>query len=242
MSGFVIDFNGIKHIDFHQASIYTDACFLLSYLDLSDNRGDKVSAVIDKWSKDEIKEIAISNHVMGEVVHTLFKNHIRDVLTIVHKSRINNEKICNDDLSLIGDLWISNKITDLVPRKKLDTLLVEGELFYNIDTLIKDFKNTYDKKRQGLDFYYNEAVNKYNGMLHDLSELGLKIVISNSTEDVHHLALSIMRTSQIDSHDAIHLAIARLQQYEYFATLDSDFVHNYYSKELIGKLRILKVS
>ena len=38
-----------------------------------------------------------------------------------------------------------------------------------------------------------------------------------------------MQITQLDSTDSDHLAIARINDFDYLATLDSDFVHNYYS-------------
>lgn len=47
---------------------------------------------------------------------------------------------------------------------------------------------------------------------------------------------------QLDVFDAFHIASSKLHGCNYFATLDSDFVHSYYTPESIGELKILKVA
>lgn len=53
----VLDFNDIKYIDYHQASINLDACFILAYFDFNDDRGDRVAEILNKWSKDKVKNL-----------------------------------------------------------------------------------------------------------------------------------------------------------------------------------------
>lgn len=60
MSGFIIDSNDVIYEDFSQASVAVDACFLLAYLDVDDPRGDRVSVLFDKWSKEKITELVIT--------------------------------------------------------------------------------------------------------------------------------------------------------------------------------------
>ncbi|HWL25816.1 MAG TPA: hypothetical protein VNR38_19050 [Ureibacillus sp.] len=85
MSEFIIDSTDATFVDFNQASIAIDACFLLAYLDTDDPRGDKVSLLLDRWSKEKINELVITNKVAAEIIHNLFKNKIRDIIYLIHK-------------------------------------------------------------------------------------------------------------------------------------------------------------
>ncbi|WP_041469501.1 hypothetical protein [Geobacillus sp. Y412MC52] len=47
--------------------------------------------------------------------------------------------------------------------------------------------------------------------------------------NIQDLALAQMRLLQLEAYDALHYAIATYHHYDYFATLDGDFVHALYS-------------
>jgi predicted nucleic acid-binding protein len=238
----------IMHTKFGQASIYVDACFLLTYLDLDDYRGDKVAKIIDRWSEAGIKEISISNHVVGEVIHNLFKNRIREVLSIAYKiSKSKKYKHFKydpneEELEIIGDRKTADRLMRLVPESKLEILLKEKELYYNIDQLVKEFKNQYSANREGLHCYYNHAVDTFENIIRDLSAININTVTLSSDETTQQVANSYMRLQQLDAHDALHLAVARVHGCHYFATLDGDFIHSYYSKEYMGEMKIIRIA
>ncbi|HDR7066670.1 TPA: hypothetical protein QCW42_003756 [Bacillus cereus] len=58
----------------------------------------------------------------------------------------------------------------------------------------------------------------------------------------YQAAKAHMRITQLDAVDSLHLAIARLNNYEFLATLDSDFVHNYYSSAGPLSTKIVKIA
>jgi predicted nucleic acid-binding protein len=243
MSDFIIDSDGVKYLDFNQASIAVDACFLLAYLDADDPRGDKVSVLLDKWSNDKISELVITNKVAAETIHNLFKNNIRDVLYLIHKMNTKRYRPNPKELEIIGDLNTARNLTKYVPRTKLDELVIQGELYYNIGNILKDFKAN-EVNREGLHTYYNHAVETFQGTIRDLSiDLNINVTTPNLDNIViQETALSIMRIQQLDVFDAFHIASSTLNGCNYFATLDSDFIHTYYSNDSIGYLKILKVA
>lgn len=59
--------------------------------------------------------------------------------------------------------------------------------------------------------------------------------------NIQNLALSQMRLFQLEAYDALHYAIATYNGYNYFATLDGDFVHNLYSKNS-NATKIVKIA
>lgn len=47
MADFVVSSDDIDQIDFKQASVYMDACFVLAYLNPEDTRSDRADDAID---------------------------------------------------------------------------------------------------------------------------------------------------------------------------------------------------
>ncbi|MGP7818602.1 hypothetical protein [Niallia sp. 01092] len=244
MSDYIIDYTEVQYVNFNQASIAVDACFLLAYLDVDDQRGDKVSELLAKWAEEEISELVITNKVAAEVVHNLFKNIIREILFLVHKMNKNRYKPSDEELELLGDLKTARNLAGYVPEQKLDKLVRSGELYHSIESILKDFKTNNSRNREGLHTYYNHAVSTFQGSIRDLSnELGLKISTPSFEEhDIQELALNIMRIQQLDVYDAFHIAYSSSHGCHYFATLDSDFIHTYYTEDTIGLLKILKIA
>ncbi|MBU9714097.1 hypothetical protein [Evansella tamaricis] len=243
-SGFVLDYQEIECTDFKQASIYLDACFILAYLDSNDARGDKVADIIDKWNRDGIKELSISNHVISEVVHNLLKLYIRNVLAIGYKIKQTSQSISpyipsKDEQELVGDILTARRLTDLIPTHLLTTLMKTGELRYSIEDLLKQYKLTYPNDRDTLSHYYNKSIERFNEFI---SGLGFKTRILVSDREIKDLSFSHMRLFQLSSTDAMHIALTVKNEIDYFATLDSDFVHTYYTEETIGKVRVLSVA
>jgi predicted nucleic acid-binding protein len=243
MSDFIIDYNHINDLNFNKASIAVDACFLLAYLDMDDSRGDRVSILLDKWSTDKVNELVIPNKVAAEIIHNLFKNNIRNVLYLIHKINTNSYKPTMEELKIIGDLKTARNLAKYLPKPKLDELVRSGELYYSIENLLKDFK-AQEVNRDGLHTYYNHAVETFQGTIRDLL-IDLSITVTTPDLDdniLQELALNIMRIQQLDVFDAFHIASATLYGCHFFATLDSDFIHTYYSKDSMGDLKILKIA
>ena len=250
MSQFIINYEDIQTMKFTQASVYIDACFILAYLDANDFRGDHVSYTLEKWKNDNISIIAISNHVYSEVVHTLFKNHIRNVIFLAYK--INKSKVgkrapfkpTEDQITTVGDFETANRLLRLIPLNKLELFMKTGELIYSIDNLIKEYKAQYPDHRDPLQNYYDKALEVFNQFIYSLTSIfNFKVEIAISDEDVMNLSQVYMRLLQLEATDALHIAITMKNEYNYFATLDNDFVTNYYENDqTLQKLRIIKIA
>ncbi|MEW9671315.1 type II toxin-antitoxin system VapC family toxin [Ammoniphilus sp. 3BR4] len=116
------------------------------------------------------------------------------------------------------------------------------ELSANINELIKRAKEN-EVNRDKLDVFYNLSVTIFENFIRSLrQDLGFTVDILDSTDDDYQLAKVHMRITQLDPTDSLHLAIARMNGYQYLATLDSDFVHNYYSNVDSWNLKIIKVA
>ncbi|WP_052144936.1 hypothetical protein [Halalkalibacter okhensis] len=242
-SNIVIEFEEMIDIDFTQASIYMDACFILAYLDSKDARGDKVANIMEKWDKDGIDCVAISNLVMSEVVHNLFKNEIRNVLALTHKI-LKREKGRSftptaEELDVLNDFETAKRLTSLIPKSKLDDLIRTGQLHYSIEELLKQYKIRFPLDRDPLHHYYNKSVDSYNAFVEGI---GFKVLTPDSGFSTQLAASSYIKLFQLSPYDAFHLALAAENHFDYLATLDSDFVHNYYTKENIGFFKVLKVA
>jgi predicted nucleic acid-binding protein len=243
MSEFIIDSTDATFVDFNQASIAIDACFLLAYLDNDDPRGDKVSLLLDKWSKEKINELVITNKVAAEIMHNLFKNKIRDIIYLIHKMNTQKYSPTKEELQIIGDINTARNLIKYVPKSKLDELVKCGELYYNIGTILKDYKLN-ESNREGLHCYYSHAVETFQGTIRDLStDFSINVTTPDLDDnEVQELALSLVRMQQLDVFDAFHIASSSINGCNFFATLDIDFIHSYYTKETIGELKILKVA
>ncbi|NNU83783.1 hypothetical protein ETC05_07930 [Geobacillus sp. BMUD] len=84
---FVMTYQEVLNENFGQASIYIDACFILSYMDSDDPRGDKVCEILQKWDHEGIHKLGISTHVFGEVLHNLFIQEVLLPLETYHRSQ-----------------------------------------------------------------------------------------------------------------------------------------------------------
>lgn len=116
MDRYIIDGTEVKEISYHQASIFVDACFFLAYIDLDDPRGDYVLTILDIWKEHEVKEVIISNHVASETIHNIFKNHIRETLSLTHKALRQRYQLTDDDMQIIGDYQTPSVYTTLFQR------------------------------------------------------------------------------------------------------------------------------
>jgi hypothetical protein len=57
MSDFVVSSEQITNINFEQASVYVDACFVLAYLNPDDNRSDKAADALDTIPRNRARLI-----------------------------------------------------------------------------------------------------------------------------------------------------------------------------------------
>ncbi|MGG3211230.1 PIN domain-containing protein [Geobacillus stearothermophilus] len=213
---------------FGQASIYIDACFILAYMDSNDPRGDKVCEILQKWHNEGVTKLGISTHVFGEVVHNLFIQEILLPLEIHHKNQSNLRSKSRHNHHL-GESEESVSFLYNVWKKQMPSFYKKN-VFINISELIKFVKMNYPSKRNKLQIFYNNSIDRYNEFL---SALRQHFHIEFLTTDVYiqDLALAQMRLLQLEAYDALHYAIATYHHYDYFATLNGDFVHTLYNQD-----------
>jgi predicted nucleic acid-binding protein len=234
---FVLTYEDALHESFQQASIYIDACFILAYMNSDDSRGDKVCQILEKWHGEGITKLGISSHVFGEVVHNLFIQEILLPLEIYHKKQLNPRLKSHPDYQL-GKLEESVSFLYGVWRKVIPRFY-KKDFNVNISDLIKSVKTNYPSQRSKLQIFYNNAIDRYNEFLSGIrNDFTIEFLDTNS--DIQDLALSQMRLLQLEAYDALHYAIAMYNGYDYFATLDGDFVHNLYGES--PTTRIVKIA
>lgn len=234
---FVLTFEDARHENFQQASIYIDACFILAYMNSDDPRGDKVCEMLQKWQGEGIAQLGISSHVFGEVIHQLFIQEILFPLEIYHNKQLHRKLTSHPDVQLgpleeptafLYDIWKKE-----IPRFYNKNFVV------NVSRLIKSVKNRYPSQRNKLQIFYNNAIDRYNEFLNALrNDFHVSFLTTNS--DIQQLTFAHMKLFQLEVYDALHYALAMYHGYDYFATLDGDFVHHLYSEN--SKTKILKIA
>lgn len=245
---FIIDAEKIDSIDYSGASVYLDACFILTYLDKTDNRRSEVARVLDLWSDTQNVKLGLSNHTAAEVINRLFQMLILGALQVYHENNalLNQTKNGYDKLpeqkkQQLINMESARYLFGLA--KKEDILrLYQREIRINVGELVKLAKED-EKNRSKLDVFYNLAVNIFEAFIFNMSnELGFKVEILDSLETPHyHTAKANMRIMQLDIIDSFHLAIAQANNYNFLATLDGDFIHNFYPQPPTS-MKIIKVA
>ncbi|NWK71147.1 hypothetical protein HWX41_19205 [Bacillus paramycoides] len=233
---FVIDATEMNTHNLSGASIYLDACFVLAYLDRDDYRYDRVSDALDVWSDYENVTLGFSNHTFSEVVNRVFQMLILGSLEVYHHKRnlINQQR---DGYNRLREKE-KQKLLNLESAKFLYRVASDldiarfrgGECLTNVGELVKRVKES-EAHRHKLNIYYNTAVDIFEKLIYQMQEeLGFDVqFLGTDPFSEYQAAKAHMRITQLDAVDSLHLAIARLNDYNFLATLDSDFVHNYYS-------------
>ncbi len=249
---FILGGEQIDQEDFSGASIYLDACFILTYLDLDDNRRHEVARVLDVWSDYPGVVLGLSNHTVAEVINRLFQMKILGALEVYHQ----NNKLINQTKDGFNNLASKQRIQllDLDGARFLYSLAKREEImsYYkknvniklNVMELIKLAKKD-EVNRNKLDVFYRDAVDTFEEFVHKMTdELGFEAVeFLDSSADISYPAAKIfMYQFQLDITDSFHLAIAQENEYNYLATLDGDFINNFYSRDTSLSTRIIKVA
>lgn len=209
-----------------KASFYLDACTILAYLDSDDDRGDKVADIIDYWA-EKGSSVCISNHTFTEVCHTRFKrNIIKDIELVerkISKSKKNEEK---SDLTKDNEQMIdpSSALFFHSIAKKHKFFQNRNRFYGDVNELVKIVK-LHTHGRQKLIQYYKYAVDKFNEFNNMIREIGIEIIFLSSDKEDCIQAQQFMIAYQLDSTDALHLAIAKKNAVDALVTLDSDFDH-----------------
>ncbi|MFC0296452.1 hypothetical protein [Geobacillus jurassicus] len=145
---FVMTYEDAIDEHFGQASIYIDACFILSYMDSDDRRGDKVCEIPQKWHNEGVAKLGISTHVFGEVVHNLLIQEILLPLEIYHKNQSNLRPKSRHNHHL-GELEESVSFLYNVWKKHIPSFYKKN-VSINISELIKLVKMNYPHQRNKL--------------------------------------------------------------------------------------------
>lgn len=249
MMSIIIDTNQMQYEDFTGASIYLDACFIITYLDKDDPRRGDVIEALSIWAEHSNTRLAISNHTVAEVINCLFHSLILTCIDTYHQNNFNinqrssgYEQLSQTVKEKLIDLETSRFIYKVAKATQLLQIYNNRKSSANVNYLIKAIKDDYPTKRHFLDVFYNRVVDIFEGFYLNITQrLEIPIDILPSKEVDYHLFKVHMRLLQLDPTDALHLAIARLNQCKYFATLDIDFVNERYEKEEFD-IHILKIS
>lgn len=246
---FILDAEQIDLEDYSGASIYLDACFILTFLDKSDSRRSDVARVLDMWADYPDVILGMSNHTVTEVINRIFQMCILGSLQVYHENnklinqtRDGYEKLNAQEKEQLVDLDSARYLFGLAKNEEI-LRFYKKEISVNVVDLIKRAKSD-EMKRDKLNVFYHIAVNKFEAFINSMrSQLGFKVEILDSREDPHYqVAKAAMRITQLDITDAFHLAIAQSNDYNFLATLDSDFIHNLYSNSTSLSMKIIKVA
>jgi len=246
----IIDTEQMQNMNFTGATIYLDACFIVTFFDESDSRQSDLIESLATWSGFDDVTLAVSNHTISESVNTFFHLDILTTIDTYHRynSIINQQRNGYQQLSqhikeLIGDLNSARFIYKVAKDTGLlDLYNHQRNASAKINPLIKAIKEDFPEKRDLIDVYYGNAVARFNYFLQKVeSNLGFNIQICNSGQTEMELALSQIRLFQLEPADAYHLAVTHLQC-DFLATLDSDFVNGNYTNAQGVNAQILKVS
>jgi predicted nucleic acid-binding protein len=241
----VLKYDEVLDVHFGQASICIDACFILAFLDSNDPRGDLVGNVLEKWQKDGIAKIGIPVIVFNEVVHNLFKNYVLKAVVSAGKIQYNSSnkgrKISlNDEEKIVGEEDFAKKLLRFAPNKAVLEIINGRRYSIPVSDMIKDFKKNFPNERPQLTPMYQHSIQKINEFISILTnDFGFMVDILGADESTKDAAVSYMALFQLEIYDAMHLASTYCNSYDYFATLDNDFVHNLYSG---GTPKILNIA
>ncbi|WP_245629797.1 PIN domain-containing protein [Domibacillus robiginosus] len=243
MSARIIRIEDLTYESFEQASIYVDACFLLAFLDENGGEdGELVERVLTKLQADKINKLLISNHVFSEVVQHLFIGHIYNIIYIAYRKFQLRERVSEKENEYLGNPFIAQKLMQLVDSQKLERIQSGKEVYIPVKETIKAYKERYIDRNE-LNYYYESVLKTFNDLLINLSELfEIEIAHVASDEKTFHLAEGFIKELQLEVKDALHLAVAKQHEADYFATLDGDFVHNFYTEDHLNGTAIFHIS
>lgn len=232
---FVVTSSNIRDLDVTQASVYMDACFILAALNIDDNRHDRVMDVLDRLSDRGVRWVT-SNHISSEVVDNLFKIKVLRALQIYHEKiaylqgRHKGVLTKQDRMELVDE----NAARDFYNLLRKHGLLnfrgkyAQGNA-YEIVKFIKRFPHL----RRTLQVYYKSAVTTYRGFIRMLADYDIRAEHAPSDQSIELLALAYTHLHRLDMPDALHLAVARWSDCDYFLTLDGDFESAYFEEDTL---------
>nr|WP_240948481.1 PIN domain-containing protein [Bacillus sp. RO1] len=212
-----------------QASVYyIDACFLLTLSQPKDNRHLSVKEFIKDSGENNVT-FAISNHVYTEVYNNIFKFIVKRALSTylkyqqrIHKANGKTRFIPTNEMDHLIDL----EAVQFINREARQNLSYYNNNPENI--FVPDLMKVAKEKplrSHLLDCFYQKAKDIYDGLILILQMQGVNVLHLSSTSSDFNVAINYQLNYQLDSTDALHLAIAVNNNCAKFITLDGDFNH-----------------
>jgi predicted nucleic acid-binding protein len=224
-----LDQRSILTYPFQQASIYTDACFILSLMDTRDTHHTFSNNLLLLWAHSGAT-MCYSNHVQHEVTHALLKMYILDALS--HYETLGLPTTTAGLTALDMDILIDLPLVISVHREaKAFTRSTGRYLPRNSRGFIKLVVPIFVKhlKKNGINItkFYTKANNVFDQFISRITTsiypwYNLKLSCLLSTEQMGLNALQLAKDCDLDSTDAIHLCVAFHTGCNYFVTKDSD--------------------
>ncbi|WP_240035260.1 hypothetical protein [Neobacillus notoginsengisoli] len=244
----VLEYEEALGIDFGQASICLDACFILAFLDSNDFRGDAVGNLMAKWQADGVEKIGIPYQVHSEVIHNLFKNNVIKALVAAKKFQLNQIKSrkikysLTEEERLFGGQKVTQDLLRFAPMQTITEIINGRRASVPVSNILKEYKKIFPKSRPSLTSIYKSALDKMNQFISTLTnDFGFKVEWLVLDQNITDIAESYMTLFQLEIFDAMHLASSQYNYYHYFATLDRDFVHTLYDSEKLT-LKIVNIA
>lgn len=194
---FIIGGDQVDLEDFSGASIYLDACFILAFFDLDDNRRPEVARVLDVWSDHIGVIIGLSNHTVAEVINRLFQMKVLGALEAYHRNNklINQtndgfNKLTSEQRKKLHDLDGAKYLYNLAKREKIMSFYNKNvNVSVNVMELIKLAKKD-QANRNKLDVFYQAAVNIFDQFVQNMTdELGFEAVEILDSQQIFHIML-----------------------------------------------------
>jgi hypothetical protein len=200
----VLQYEEALDIDFGQASICLDACFILAFLDSADQRGDAVGNIMGKWQVDLVDKVGIPNQVYSEVVHNLFKNNIIKALVSARKYQLNTVKGKGIKYNLtleektLGEMKISQDLLWFTPQNSVMDIINRRRTTIPVSGILKEYKRTFIQSRSLLTPFYKSALHTMHKFMDTLTnDFGLKLHLKDLNEDTKDFSRIIHDTISI---------------------------------------------
>ncbi|MFD1676432.1 hypothetical protein [Alicyclobacillus fodiniaquatilis] len=222
---------------YHQASVYLDACFILAFLDKSDTRRLQVAHTIDLWANAGGVTLGVSPLTYSEVIRNLIQTHILRAVQVYQDKQAYLDRgahtvrgLPQDEQRALVDYHSAKTLYQVAKSNRHVYFNKDSEFLVNVNELVKSVKKR--NNQQCLEVFYSLAVEIYNQLMMSLhNDFGFTTRVVPVTSAEYLLAQGHVSLLLLESADALHLATARMSQFDYIATLDGDFVRANYSKQ-----------
>lgn len=240
-------FNEIEQLDFSEASIYLDACFIIKVLEDESSLRKKVNSLLAKWSRLNV-DIFLSPFTASEVIHALLKRNIYSAIEMEYK-KTNNMPMSNWEKMRYHTYPSSALLYHHVEERVLNQFIrAPRSSFIDVASLLKRVKNSCkDGELESLSFYYTHAVETFDALLKTWEHLGLtNIHILELSRDIYDNALVFIQSLLLETNDAFHFACAESLSTEdketYFVTLDRDFITSFNNSNQFFSTNVIRIA